>query len=85
MLMRSESLRMSVYRLAVWERDLAARVVEAPVGSIKPSNMFEAYWQTLVGNTKAAGAPLTRQDFVYFQTGLQRIRDLFDRVGAIKR
>ncbi|KAI6081693.1 hypothetical protein F4821DRAFT_18625 [Hypoxylon rubiginosum] len=82
------TLRMSIYRLAIWERDLAARVVEAPVGSIKPSDMFEVYWQTLVGNRLSGFGSfpsITRQDFLDFQTGLQRIRDLFDRVGVIKR
>ncbi|KAI2625605.1 hypothetical protein GGR54DRAFT_507100 [Hypoxylon sp. NC1633] len=80
-----DTLRMSIYRLAVWERDLAARVVEAPVGSIEPSDMFEAYWQTLVGNELPNSPYPTRQDFLDFQGGLRRIRELFDRLGVIKR
>lgn len=38
----SLTMKMRIYRLAVWERDPAARIVEELVLSIKSSNMFEA-------------------------------------------
>jgi hypothetical protein len=83
-LMKPESLQMTIYRLAVWEEDLAAQVLKSAVGSIELSTMFEAYWQTLIGDQLPDCSPsLTRQCFLDFQTGLRRVRDLFDKVGVI--
>lgn len=74
-----------LYGVALWESELATRVAEAPVGDAMPSNIFEAYWETLIGNGWVGDSSLTRQDFLDFQIGLRRLRDLLDRTGIIER
>jgi len=73
------------YGVALWESELATRVAEAPMGDAMPSNIFEAYWETLIGNGLVGLPSFTRQDFLDFQIGLRRLRDLLVRTGIIER
>lgn len=73
------------YGVALWESELATRVAEAPMGDAMPSSIFEAYWETLIGNGLVGLPSFTRQDFLDFQIGLRRLRDLLDRTGIIER
>lgn len=79
------TLPVFLYGVALWESELATRVAEASMGDAMPSNIFEAYWETLIGNGLVKRPSFTRQDFLDFQVVLRQIRDLLDRTKIIEK